>query len=103
MGSENPHYNHYQTVVEHARDHAYTGLIGELTTTDATIQLVLSTLSAFAAGLSREEITTALIEGEAHGITLYCNMQAVPDRAYWQAVREEAERFWSDRSSTGSE
>ena len=103
MGSENPHVNHYQTVVEQARDHTYGGLMGELTTTDATIQLVLAALSAFESGLSREDITTALIEGEACGITLYCNVQAVPDRAYWQAVQEEAERFWSERSSYGSD
>jgi hypothetical protein len=101
MGTENPRLHPYQMVVEQARDHTYSGLIGELTTSDATIQLVLAALTAFAAGLSREDITTALIEGEARGITLYRNLQAVPDRAYWQAVQEEAERFWSERSSYG--
>ena len=81
MSTENPPFTIYQALVEEAQNHTYTGLMGELLTTDATLQLVLAALTAFEGGLSREEIVTALIEGEAQGITLYKNMQAVPGMA----------------------
>ena len=100
MSAENSHFTRYQAVVEEAQKHTYAGLKDELITTDATIQLVLAALTAFEHGLSREEIITALIEGEAQGLTLYHNMQAVPDRHYWQEVKAEAERYWSARSSS---
>lgn len=98
MRAENPSFALYQALVDEAQNHTYTGLMDELLTTDATIQLVLAALIAFEGGLRREEIVTALIEGEARGATLYRNTLAVPDPAYWKVVREEAERYWSDRS-----
>ncbi len=97
MATETPRFNLYQSVVTEAEKHTLLGLQGELVTTDATIELVLAALAAFEGGLTRDDLITALIEGEAQGVTLYTNLQSRNDPEYWRAVRQEAEAFWAKR------
>jgi hypothetical protein len=87
----------YQSVVKHAENHTFAAYNGGLTTTDETIELVHAALTALEGGLTHDDITDALHEGEGRGQVLYRNCQSVPDRAYWEAVRDEAEAFWANR------
>lgn len=97
MSSETPLFASYQAVVEQAQEHTLIGLQGELTTTDATIQLILAAIKAFQNGVSQDEIVTALIEGEVRGVNLYSNLRTRNDRDYWREVQAEAEAFWAKR------
>lgn len=90
MSSKSPPTTRYQAVVRAAQQHTVAGLIDELITTDATIQQVLVALEAFTAGLSREEIIIALIEGEAQGMVRYgqpASVQAEPEDAWTEQGR----------------
>lgn len=102
MSAEAPKQDHYLEVIHESENHTVLSLQGELPVSDATIQLVLVAISAFDAGLSQDEIVTALIEGEARGVTLYSNLSAVNDLNYWKAVRAEAEAFWAERYNRDS-
>jgi len=94
---ESPRASLYQSVVDKAEKHTFAAYNGDLTTTDATIELVHTALTASEGGLTRDEIADALHEGEGRGQVLYRNCQSVPDRAYWEAIRDEAEAFWENR------
>lgn len=97
MPAETPHFDRYNTLVKQAEQHTLIALQGELLTSDATIELVLAALTAVEHGISRDEVVTALIEGEVQGVTLFNNLQTRNDPAYWEAVKEEAERYWAMR------
>ena len=97
MSAENPQFQHYQALVQAAEKHSLLACQGELGIDDTVVELVQSALDALAAGVSREEITRALQEGEERGVTLYFNLRQINDRDYWRTVRQEAERHWEHR------
>lgn len=86
MFSEDRKLASYFAIVKAAEIHTCMAMAGELSTTDATIQLVLLAMLAFEAGLTYDEITTAIIEGETEGNLLYTSLQSRSDPDYWRAV-----------------
>lgn len=97
MSTETRHQ--YQSLLAEAERHTVIVQAGELLTTDATVELVMAAINAFSLGLTVEEISAAINEGEKQGVILSENLHSGNDPEYWKAVQAEAQAFWERRYS----
>lgn len=97
MSAENPRHAAYFSLVRRAEEQAFWANIDGIIVS-GLMGFAQAVLDAEQVGLTPHEIKMAVAIGEHRGLPKrVSHPKEIQPESYWEAVREEAERYWLDR------